>query len=286
VTEYAVTQPVRRVELDPNAVLSQTWALYKRLFTRSVLMGAVVFGVLQLVESLASASHHRVLLGLLSILLTVAGIALLQGGLVEIVRGLHVDGDDEVSVLEVFQRASGRVWKLVRVSTWAGLGVALGSMLLLVPGLILMTRWAVAAPVAMLEDGSPRSALRRSRQIVAGNGWNVFKILFACGVLNFLVLIPFTLAAAGTGPFFQWIAATLASALTAPYAAHALTVVYYTLLEPGRPVALEPGRRWESVWTAQDEIDPAPMQATEPNTETLDEEYARKFDERTKQWGG
>jgi len=28
------------------------------------------------------------------------------------------------------------------------------------------------------------------------------------------------------------------------------------------------------------------MQATEPNTETLDEEYARKFDERTKQWGG
>ena len=139
---------------------------------------------------------------------------------------------------------------------------------------------------ALCAFGSPRSALRRSRQIVAGNGWNVFKILFACGVLNFLVLIPFTLAAAGTGPFFQWIAATLASALTAPYAAHALTVVYYTLLEPGRPVALEPGRRWESVWTAQDEIDPAPMQATEPNTETLDEEYARKFDERTKQWGG
>ena len=285
-TEYAVTQPVGRVELDRSAVLSQTWVLYKRLFTRSVLMGAVIFGGLQLVDSLARASHHQVLLGLLYILLTVFGIALLQGGLVEIVRGLHVDGDDEVSVLELFQRASGRVWKLVRVSLLYGLGVALGSMLFLVPGIVLATRWAVAVPVAMLEDGSPSSALGRSRRILAGNGWNVFKILFVCLVLNVLVLIPITLVTAGTGPFFQWIAAVLVSALTAPYYAHALTVIYYTLLEPGRPIALEPGRRWESVWTAQDEIEPAPTQATEPKVETLDEEYARKFDERTKQWGG
>jgi len=81
-----------------------------------------------------------------------------------------VDGDDEVSVLELFQRASGRVWKLVWVSILYGVGVALGSMLFLVPGIVLATRWAVAVPVAMLEDGSASSALRRSRQILAGNG--------------------------------------------------------------------------------------------------------------------
>ncbi|HEX7582864.1 MAG TPA: hypothetical protein VF321_07225 [Gaiellaceae bacterium] len=285
-TDYTVAQPVQRGKLEPNAVLSQTWALYKRLFTRSVLMGAVIFGGLQLVDSLARASGHRVLLGLLYILLTVFGIALLQGGLVEIVRGLHVDGDDKLSVQELFQRASGRVWKLVLVSILYGVGVALGSMLFIVPGIILATRWAVAVPVAMLEDVSPSSALRRSRQILAGNGWNVFKILFVCSVLNVLVLIPITLVTASTGPFFQWIAAVLVSALAAPYYAHALTVIYYTLLEPGRPVVLEPGRRWESVWTAQDDIERAPTQATESRTETLDEEYARKYDERAKQWGG
>jgi hypothetical protein len=58
-----------------------------------------------------------------------------------------------------------------------------------------------------------------------------------------VVEIPFAVAAAGSGPFGWWLATTIAAGLTAPYAAHALTVVYYALVEPGRPVALEPGQR-------------------------------------------
>jgi hypothetical protein len=282
-TDYAVTKSVSRVELDANAVLSEAWRLYKRLFTRSVLMGAIVFGVVEFVGGLASAGSNGAWLGLATILLTVFGIALLQGGLVEIVRGLHADGNDDVSVAEAFQRASGKVWKLVRVSGRVGAGVVLGTLLLVIPGLVLMTRWAVAVPAAMLEEGSPRDAIRRSRSIVDGNGWNVFKVLFACGLLSVLVRLPFLFVGAQAGPFGRWVALTLAAALTAPFAAHALTVVYYSLLEPGRPVALEPEQRWESVWhaQAQDEA-PAP---DEPRAETIEEEYVRKFEERSKQWG-
>jgi hypothetical protein len=46
---------------------------------------------------------------------------------------------------------------------------------------------------------------------------------------------------------------TLASVLTAPYAAHALTVVYYTLVQPEQPVVLEPRRRRQSVWAEGDD---------------------------------
>jgi hypothetical protein len=53
---------------------------------------------------------------------------------------------------------------------------------------------------------------------------------------------------ANAGAFGWWLAVTIASMLTAPYAAHALTVVYYTLTEPQRPVVLDPGHRWQSVW--------------------------------------
>jgi hypothetical protein len=80
---------------------------------------------------------------------------------------------------------------------------------------------------------------------------SIFTVLFAIGALTALVQIPFGLAAAGAGPFNWWLATTLASALTAPYAAHALIVVYYALLQPGRPVVLEPGQRWQSVWEEQ-----------------------------------
>jgi hypothetical protein len=115
VTDYAgVTRTVQRVELDANGVLKQAWLLYKRLFTRSVLLGAAVFGSTHFLQALAASGRSGAGLTILAIVLSVAGVALVQGGLVEIVRGLHDDGDDDASVLEALSRASGRVLKLAR----------------------------------------------------------------------------------------------------------------------------------------------------------------------------
>jgi hypothetical protein len=252
-SEFAVTRRVERVQLEANAVLGEAWRLYKRLFARSVVLGGIVFGVLGLIELFGRSGQAGAAVGLFSLAFTIGGVALLQGGLVEIVRGLHADGDDEPGAAELLGRAGGRLWKLVCVSLLTAIGCALGALLLVVPGLILMTRWAVSVPVAMLEGGNARDALRRSREIVAGNGWPVFRVLFAVGVLTFLVEIPFLFVASGAGLFGWWVATTLASALTAPYAAHALTVVYYGLVQPGRPVVLPPGQRWQSVWQEQDD---------------------------------
>ncbi len=276
-TDYAaVTRTVQRVELDANAVLKQAWALYKRLFFRSVAMGAAIFGVIHFVQALAGSGRSGIGLTLLALTLSIGGVALVQGGLVEIVRGLHDDGDDDVSVVEALSRASGRVLKLVCVSFLVGIGIALASLLLVIPGLIVAIRWAVAVPAAMLEDGNARDALRRSRALLTGNGWSVFKVIFAVGAINLVVVLPLTIAAHGHGQFAIWVATTLGSALTAPYAAHALTVIYYALVQPGRPVVLEPGKRWESVWAAEPEV------AAEP--ESVWKEYERRFDEREQHW--
>jgi hypothetical protein len=251
--DFAVTRTVQRVELDANAVLKEAWRLYKRLFTRSLVMGAVVFGALNLVNEIARSGHTGALVGLISVVVTIAGTALLQGGLVEIVRGLHVDGDDEATAMDALGRAGGSLGKLVAVSLLVGLGVGLGILLLVIPGLVFATRWAVAVPVAMLEPGTARSAMKRSRAIVSGNGWSVFKVLFAVGLLTGIVSLPFALVGAQQGPFGWWIAATLGSVLTAPYAAHALTVVYYALVQPGQPVVLPPAHHWQSIWDDEDQ---------------------------------
>lgn len=247
-TDFALTRTVEKVELDANAVLKEAWCLYKRLFARSLVMGAIVFGVLNIVNEIARDGHTRLLVSLLSVVVTIAGTALLQGGLVEIVRGLHVDGDDDATALDALGRAGDQLGKLVAVSLLVGLGVGLGVLLLVIPGLVLATRWAVAVPAAMLEHGTAREAMKRSREIVKGNGWSVFKVLFAVGFLTAIVSLPFTLVGAQQGPFGWWVAATLGSVLTAPYAAHALTVVYYALVQPGRPVVLPPTQRWHSIW--------------------------------------
>jgi hypothetical protein len=250
--DFAVTRTVEKVELDANAVLKQAWQLYKRLFSRSLLMGALVFGVLNIVDEAVRSGRTGLIVALLSIVVTIAGTALMQGGLVEIVRGLHVDGDDHASALDALARAGDRLGKLVAVSLLVGLGVGLGVLLLVIPGLVLATRWAVAVPVAMLEEGTAREAMQKSREIVRGNGWNVFKVLFAVGLITGFVSIPFALVGAHQGPFGWWVAVTLGSMLTAPYTAHALTVVYYALVQPGRPVVLPPAQSWHSIWDDED----------------------------------
>jgi hypothetical protein len=104
--------------------------------------------------------------------------------------------------------------------------------------------------------------------------------IFATGVLTGGVGLLFGLASAGLGTFGTWLMLTLGSALTTPYTAHALTVVYYTLREPERPVVLEPGRRWQSVWQAEGDHTPA-----EPAPLSIEDEYQRRFDEREQRWG-
>lgn len=282
-TDYAAAPAVQRVRIDANDVLKRAWQLYKRLFARSIVIGGVVFGALHFFEAVAR-SQHSAGLSLLSLVLAFTGTALVQGGLVEIVRGLHVDGDDEASVGEALSRASGRVLKLVRVSLLSSIFIGVGFLLFVVPGFILMTRWAVAVPVAMLEGGNARDALRRSREMVDGNGWSVFKVMFAVGMLTAIVMFPFVLVSANAGLFGWWVAVTISSMLTAPYAAHALTVVYYALADPQRPVVLDPGHRWQSVWDEQTGA-VSEIETTVEQHESIDDEYQRRFDEHERHWG-
>jgi hypothetical protein len=281
----SVTEP----NLAVKNVLRDTRNLYKLLVRQSVGLGLFVFGALELVRvgmdrtpSVAPAAA-----ALIGVALSFVGTSLVQGALAESVRDVHL-GADPASIGQSYQRAAARIGSLVGVAVLSALGIVLGVVLLLVPGLVLMARWAVAVPVVMYEGATPRAALKRSSDLVRGHGRAVFTVLvnvgFRVGVVGFAVG-----AAAGTvgGFLAMWIGLTVGSAVTTPYAAHALSVLYYRLTEPNRPLIPEPGRRWESVWHAEAGATPdnAPT-PDEPNVETIEEEYIRKFEERAKQWGG
>ena len=283
-TGYAAAEPTGgRVQLSALDVLSRAWDLYKRLFARSAVMAGVVFGVLNLFQVLLRGSGSPRLLAIVALVLSIGGTALLEGGLVEIVRGLHVDGDDDASVSEAFGRAGGELGKLVGVSVLSAIGFTIGFILFVVPGFILMTRWAVAVPVAMLEKGTARDALRRSRDIVAGNGWGIFRVILGVCAVTFVITLPFELVLQHAGALGWWAALTISSMLTAPYFAHAITVAYYMLVEPNRPIVLDRGHHWESGWDVQGATLP-PVDA-EPGVESVADEQQRRFDEYQQRWG-
>jgi hypothetical protein len=227
--------------MDVNAVLAEAWTLYTRFFARFVLTAAVVFVVLDLVGAIATAAGDdvaaAVVWGLISLVVTVAGFFWVQGALVEAVRDVR-DGRFDASVGELYTRTRSRLPALISAGVLAAIGVTLGLLLLVVPGLFLLTRWLFIAPVIVLEGRSAGAAFGRSSEIVKGHGWSVFGLMIltviaaaiALGVIRGLLFwLP---------SFFEaWIGSLVAHSLVTPFVVLAWTIGYYHLIGAGRAPA-------------------------------------------------
>ncbi len=235
--------------MTTGSILGDTWGVYRLLFRRSVAAAAVIYAVIGLAELAADQAGGggvRVAIGLLSLALGLAGPILVQGALVEIVRNVH-DGQPPASVSALYERSQQRFWRLLGASVIYGLGVTFGLLLLIVPGLLAAARWALLAPLIMIERLGVFDALERSRSLVKGHTGAVlgavilaFLLLSAPGLL---LAVEFPGGPAGF-TFFSivW------GSLTAPFGAHMLSVVYFRLVDPEQPVINPVVRQWQSVW--------------------------------------
>ena len=73
----------------------------------------------------------------------------MQGALVTAVDDIR-DGSSDLSLGETFDRVRPQLGSIVGAGLLAGLGVFLGLLLLIVPGLVLMTWWVLIIPVVAL----------------------------------------------------------------------------------------------------------------------------------------
>jgi hypothetical protein len=96
---------------------------------------------------------------------------------------------------------------------------------------MLLVRWAMTAPVVMVEQVSGREALARSARLTDGSSWRLFAIFLVLFVLVWVVMMM----ALGLGlmvsmsPVYAQVLSNLASLVTYPFAAVLLTVIYYDL---------------------------------------------------------
>ena len=69
----------------------------------------------------------------------------------------------------------------------AGIAIGIGFVLLIVPGLFLLTIWALVAPVVVIERKGVMASLERSRELVRGHGWQVFAVIVVLLLLNLVL---------------------------------------------------------------------------------------------------
>lgn len=225
------------MKLQPGAIIGEAWRLYREHWRHFLPIALVVYLILGLVTLLLVF-----LLGwvgaVIGGLLGIVGVFWLQGALTEAVADVR-DGRADLSLADTFRRVQPHLWSIVGAGILAGLGIVLGLILLIVPGLVLLTWWSLIVPAIVLEGKPAMESFGRSRELVRGNGWNVFGVivltlLIVIAISIIVSLVLFWLPGDEFRPFVQNV---IQNTLAYPFMALAWTLVYFALAAPGRVAA-------------------------------------------------
>jgi len=148
------------------------------------------------------------------------------------------DGRADLTVGQTLTRVRRRLNALSLAGLLAVLGISAGLFLLVVPGLLLLTRWILIVPAIILEGKGVLAAFGRSSELVKGSSWSVFGVVLLTVVLYVagwivvsLVLLPLPAAPQG------FLTSIVGSSVTAPIVAVAWTLTYYRLRGGREPAA-------------------------------------------------
>lgn len=241
-----------------GGILGETWRVYRTHLGRFVLVTALVFAVLNFATQLllelfvdpdetrkvirgeAEGSELLETIAPLAATLVVLliGTYLVQAVLVDTTRDA-LAGRPGSSVAEAFRRAAPALPALIGAAVLAALGILAGLFLFVIPAVFLAVRWAIVAPVVVVERRGPTGSLGRSWDLVRGHSWTVLAILLVSYVAVGLVgAIVGGIVAAPFDDFFgRWLGQVVADSLVVPFLAIALTLVYLRLEERERVAA-------------------------------------------------
>jgi hypothetical protein len=212
--------------INPASVVSRIWDLYRDQF--AVLIGtAICLYSLEFVVYLLLPGAAGFALALLFWALSI----LYQGMVVKLVQDVQ-DGRRDNSIGDLVRSVEPVFWPLVAVSILFGLGVAVGFILLIIPGLFLLVIWSVVAPVTVLEHPGVFDAFGRSRALVRGNGWNVFGVIVLVFLAVIVVSVGAGIAADSLGSVGRSLVQWVVNAALAPVTALSASVLYFQLREP------------------------------------------------------
>jgi hypothetical protein len=229
-------------KLDVGGTLSQAFSIYGSQAGVLIPLALLLFLIVAVFNGIAAGSPILLLVG---IAISVIAATLYQGMVVTLVSDVQ-DGTRDYSVSDLVDSAKHVILPLIGAGILAGLGISLGLLLLVVPGLFLLTIWAVIAPVIVLERTGVMAAFGRSRELVRGDGWRVFGVIVFVFIIVAIVRAVLGAVAIGINDsivariIFDWIG----SSLTAPITAIVAAVIYFHLKgakEGGAPAPVEPG---------------------------------------------
>jgi len=167
--------------MNTGELLDRTFLLYRRYFTLFVGISALPY-LAVLMFQIAGIAIGRgqpniaagLASGLLFLLLYSLALAASHAATIAAVSAVHLD--HPISISKAYTFVKHRIPHLLLIMTGLWLGIGVGFLLLIVPGVILILKWSLTIPVAVLEDKGLRDATARSSQLTKGNRKRIFII--------------------------------------------------------------------------------------------------------------
>ncbi len=135
---------------------------------------------------------------------------------------------DPVDVEASYRYGLKRLWSVILVSILVGLVVAVGFILLVIPGIIFLVFLSVSIPVLIVEGRRGTEAMGRSWNLVKGNFWHAFGVIVVAALI--VGIISGIIGAIGGDNWaVRWIFTAIAQILTVPFASLVSVLLYLDL---------------------------------------------------------
>jgi hypothetical protein len=217
-------------KLDTARVFERIFEIYRDQFGLLIPAALVVFVPVAIINGIVYAGDVS-LAGVLLILVvgTIASYWF-QGMVVEAARDI-LDGRRDYKVGTLLRSAAPVILPLFLAGVLAGLAFLIGFILFIIPGLIVLTFFAVVAPVIVIERPGVIDAFRRSVELVRGTALQVFGVIVVLFLLQFIVgAVIQAIANDVADSFVGYALADLVVRLfVAPLSALAAAVMYFEL---------------------------------------------------------
>jgi hypothetical protein len=231
--------------IEPGRVIGEAFQTYRDQVS-AILGGAlIVIGITSVINNLLGLTDSVILI-FAGLIVALIGQVLYTGYVVKLVQDVR-DGRRNHTMDELFSAAAPYVSTLILNGFVYAVAVFFGFLALIVPGLILITIWAVVAPSIVVEDKGVFEAFGRSRELVRGNGWRVFGTIVLAFLIVVVVAGVFGVTGASIGDAGRVILGTIGNVLVVPVEALVAGILFFDLgggrgrASTTRPSAEEPG---------------------------------------------
>ena len=259
-----------------SGVLTETWALYRKYAAHFLLIAFVIYlitAILFALLTLAGTVGY-----IFAEIIDLAAAFLLQAALVKAVQDVR-DGRVDLDIGQTYRAAVPFILPVAVASILFAIAVAIGLVLIIVPGLIVLTFWCLIVPCIVISGAGVFQSFGQSYRTVRGYAWNVFGTLVLVFLIYLALGIVVGLILAVLPTFLRnFVSTVVVGTLVAPFLALVVTLIYYrlTAAHAGQPyVATSPEGTsvWEPPYPTTDAGSPAtpgsaPADTTIPGPDT------------------